>query len=376
MFLLFSLFSLVAEADYDDDDDESTHVRTSKLKPPEVGGRIAFDVAKYKDDVTKFGSGADLSYARISLSGDLSESWRYRLQYDFAGRGSIKNAYIGYYPKWWNYRVKIGNMLEPVSMDELTSSAYMTFIERALPNAFVPGYHLGITYQLLSVDMSLAVGVFGDSVNANPPGEGDQGYGVSGRLTFAPIRTDRSVLHFGMSSAWRVPDSLQTLRFSAHPESDITDVRLVDTGKINNVNYHNLAGVEVAAMYGPLILQSEYLYTNVIRQGVSDTLGFDGRYAQLSWLIGGVRSYRRSGIFGEVKPNGSEGVWELAVRRSFVNLSDNDIAGGGENNVTYGLNYYITPALRVMANYIRIDAKKDSQIETPKAYIMRLQARF
>jgi len=368
------LFSLVAEAD--DDDDEPEYLRMSQLKVPELGGRIAFDVAKYKYDVTRLGSGADLSSARISLRGDLNEAWRYRLEYDFAGGGSIKNAYVGYYPKWWSYRVKIGNMLEPVSMDELTSSTYMTFIERALPNVFAPGYHLGVAYQVQSVNMSLAVGVFGDSVNANPPGEGNQGYGVSGRLTFAPIRTDRSVLHFGMSSAWRVPDSLQTLRFSARPESDITDVRLVDTGKINNVNYHNLAGVEVAAMYGPLILQSEYLYTHVIREGVSDTLGFDGRYAQLSWLIGGVRSYRRSGTFGEVRPNGSEGVWELAVRRSFINLSDNDIAGGEENNVTYGLNYYITPTLRLMANYIRIDATKDSQNETPKAYTMRLQARF
>jgi phosphate-selective porin OprO/OprP len=373
--LLAMVFAATVSAN--DSADQSEYIKISKKKLPKVHGRLGLDAAGYKKDITKMGSGTEISYARFSLRGDIDPGWSYKLEYDFAGNGSIKNVWLGYRPKGMDYRIKIGNMIEPISMDEMTSSADISFLERALPNVFVPSYHLGVTVDGWHSSFYYSAGIYGDTPSANPSNEGNESYGVSGRMTYAPIETDKAVLHFGMSVAASVPDSTKQGRFRARPESDLTDVRFVDTGKINDVSHQAVGGLETAAMFGPLALQGEYLKTHVARNSGADPLEFKGRYAQLSWLLGDAeRSYKRNGTFGNIKPTGDGGVWELALRYSYLDLNNKDISGGEERNITYGINYYFNPELRLMTNYIKVDARKNGVTELPEIFTVRMQANF
>ncbi len=42
----------------------------------------------------------------------------------------------------------------------------------------------------------------------------------------------------------------------------------------------------------------------------------------------------------------------MALRLSRVDLNDDNVIGGGETNLTVGLNWYPSSTMRMMANYI------------------------
>ncbi len=73
---------------------------------------------------------------------------------------------------------------------------------------------------------------------------------------------------------------------------------------------------------------------------------------------------------------GGGGAWELALRYSNLDLTDGDFDGGKENNITFGVNWYATPNIRVMANYIHVDSEKEGVKDKPDIFQMRAQIDF
>ena len=47
------------------------------------------------------------------------------------------------------------------------------------------------------------------------------------------------------------------------------------------------------------------------------------------------------------------GAWELAFRVSLLDLDDRGIAGGRLTDLTFGVNWYMNPYVRMTANYVR-----------------------
>lgn len=348
----------------------------------EIGGRIQNDWAVttasrgLREDfgIGAVDTGTELRRARIDLQGAVWKHVNFRVEYDFAtGEAVAKDVYIGLRDVPWIQQVRAGHFKEPFSLEELTSSNDTTFLERALPNAFAPSRNTGLATFGAALDERLtwAAGVFhltdDDGLGFGP---GDA-YDLTGRLTGLPwVADDTHLLHLGLGYSHQFRDEFE-LAYSQRPEAHLYPARLVNTGDIAT-NGVDLVNPEIALVYGPFSAQGEYMHAFVDRPGTPDA-DFGGFYLFASYfLTGESRPYRRSsGAFEGVKPkrnlafDGSGwGAWEIAARFSRLDLDASGIAGGVLNDVTAGLNWYLTPNVRIMANYVygHLQATGDAHI--------------
>ena len=351
-----------------------TNNKNFKLK---IGGRVHQDWGWFREDneiedtIGRQVDGAEFRRARIYLSGTIYNNIDFKMEYDFAagGRPSFTDVFVELkeIPVAGNFRV--GHFKEPFSLEELTSSNYITFMERSLPNVFAPARNTGMMLHNTLADkrMTWAAGVFR---NANDFGdsEGDEttegGYSFSGRLTGLPWYEEegRKLLHAGIGYSYQNAFKNE-IHYKQKPEMAMAD-RFVDTGAIAAEATH-LFGPELALVYGPLSLQTEYQFANVdLEEGGSSDPSFSGFYVYGSYFLTGEnrRYSTKSGSFDMVKPKKnfkwgeSLGAIELAARYSALDLADEDISGGRLQDTTVGVNWYLNPNMRIMLNYVHSEA--------------------
>ncbi len=346
-----------------------------------LGGNIWLDAAAYNEDQSAFGNGIELRRARIAFEGRLFKDWDYAAEYEFSGNDAeVKDAYIAY-NGFESILIKLGQFKEPFSLEEQTSGKNIAFMERALPvEAFSPGRNLGVGILGGGDRWSAAAGLFGEGVGDKTPDDGDSGWGTAARTTYALIDRKKQLVHLGVSVEYRRPDDKNEVRYRTRSESHVSDRRLVDTRTIDEVADTFTFDLEGAALFGPLFLQGEYFGSHVNRDANLSSLQFDGWYLNGSWLLTGEsRRYDGArGRFKRIKPKKPYGAWELALRYSDIDLSDKDILGGKQQDVTLGLNWYVNPNVRFMANYIWVKAEPDKNGENdePDVFQIRTQLDF
>ena len=358
-----------------------------KLK---IGGRIQHDFAYFVEDSsierrlgTDFDDGTEFRRARIYFSGLLDDYLEFKTQYDFAGGDAdFKDVYMGMKNVAYVGNVRIGQFKEPFSLEELTSSNYITFMERSLVNTFAPSRNTGVMFYDTMNDkrMTWAAGVFRQT-DSFGDGMGGRDYNATARLTALPLYEDegKRLLHLGVAYTHQNYEG-DTLRIRARPESHLSP-RVVDTGTFP-AEYADVVGAEVAYVDGPFSVQGEYVHNFV--EGRSRLFG-DPRFwagsVQMSYfLTGEYRPYKTSsGSFGRVKPlsnygkEGGTGAWELAARFSYLNLNDGWVKGGRLIDWSLGLNWYLNPNVRTMWNYVWSDPNKGGEINT---FMWRFQFAF
>ncbi|PCH83074.1 MAG: porin [Piscirickettsiaceae bacterium] len=323
-----------------------------------LGGRLQMDAAYVGEDGPEQGDGTDIRRARLSLSGKMYNVWGFKLENDFtkSGLAGITDAYITYNGQK-NHSYKVGHFRDSIILQELNSDNDTQFMERALLSAFGQSRHMGIGNTYTGKNWTSSIALFGDKAKVDSK-TSDEGWGVNGRFTATPIRNKTSLVHVGIAADYRKLRSDANVRFKSGPESHLGGLSLVDTGTMADSDNFLVSGLEVAFVNGGFNGQAEYVRTDVERHTASD-VSFDGWYAQMGYVLTGeVRPYKGS-KFGRIKPKsifgqGGTGAWEIVARYSTVDLTDKDINGGEEDNVTVGVNWYATPTLRFMANYVKV----------------------
>ena len=346
-----------------------------------LGGRLMADTTIGGSDVD-FGSEAgnpvtEFRRARMYLSGEMYKLWKFKFQYDFSGQAAaadtagIRDAYIAY-KGFKPVTVTLGHQKMPLSMEELTSSKYITFIERSqLVNGIVAdvggGRQYGITAKGHFNNMfTAAAGIYAGTANED---SSDTAAGFTGRITFSPIHEKTKMVHLGLGfDKLRVQGGGINIdgEPEVHPGRDILE---------NDSGTHREATTwvaEAAGIYGPWAIQAEYASNEVSESATVRDLDSDAWYIYGSYyLTGESRNYKwKKGSYSQTKVKspfgkGGYGAWELALRYTSGEFDNNGSLTSDEADIlTAGINWYPINNVRFSANYVNIlDANTGADAE-------------
>ena len=357
------------------------------------GGRIQNDYTfgssdgDFESNYGDIEDSTEFRRARIYFSGKAHDKVEWKAQYDFAGGDSdFKDVYMRFKQVPFLNDVTVGQQKEPFSLEEQTSSNDITFLERALPNALVPGRSTGFQSSRTFDDKrgTFNIGLFKSDTDSYGDGSGDGDNAATARLTYTPIYEDegRRVVHVGGSYSHRGTDE-----YKVEVRPEIHDMqKVLKTGTLE-VNQVELFGAEAAWVEGPFSLQGEYVRSEVDLDGGGSPT-FDGSYVQASYFLTGEhRPYKQSsGAFTRVSPRdpyiGKDatglGAVELAARWSTLDLTDESVEAGELDNWALGLNWYLSRNTRIMVNYINFDIEgEDPSVDGDgDAVTLRFQTDF
>ena len=327
-------------------------------------GRIQYDVGHVSrpsgisDDGLGFSN--ELRRARIGVEGDMPGGFGYVFEIDFAeGEVEVTDAILTYEASD-SIGLTIGQHNNFQSLEELTSSRFSSFIERAaFTDAFGFERRVGLSGTFERGDLLAQGGVFTDNVHELD--DSNDSVSVDGRLVFSP-KLGETQLHFGGSAHWRDvgdADEIGTVRYRQRPLIHSTDVRFVATPALaveNETSY----GLEAAIIHGPFHAVGEvhWLEAETLDPGSSPT--FFGGYAEIGWFITGESRGYRSGKFDRSRPTrsveeGGIGAFQVNLRYDHLDLSSGEIIGGTQNGIMASLVWVPTDHVRFMINYAHLD---------------------
>jgi len=306
------------------------------------------------------GAGLTLRKAELKLSRAFGKNFQAKVSGNYInGEFKAGDSYL-VYSGWKAAILTAGVQDPPFSLEASSSSSAITFMEDALPvNALSENKNAGVDF--LRRTSNYVINASWVFYNPRVQGVSETGQALVGRYVYSPIRFHgRKNFHLGGSFSYRFLNNNAEVQLQSGPEVATADEYYVNTGNIDDGNAVVRAGLEASQVNGRFSWQWEVLASRVMRNN-ADTLQFWGAYFHLSqFLTNDSRNYDQgSGTFINVVPNSplgrdGWGAFEVAFRASYVDLTDKDIVGGRESNLSLGFNWYLNEKLRVMANAIKV----------------------
>jgi phosphate-selective porin OprO/OprP len=364
-------------------------------------------------------NGANFRRAQIGVEGRVYRDFNYEFVFDFGSSGTeragqiylLRVAYTGI-PF---FTINAGAIQPKFTLDDSTSSAEITFLERAsIINALLDPFGgsdsrrgVELIYQRPDLfkggdNLLISTAFTGERIaNVKTDDEGSQ---LTGRIAYRFHSDERSNFQVGFDGAriFNKPNGL--LSFGDRPETRVDGTQLVGFGfpglqSAVQAKTGWLYGAEAAMNYGPLYLSGEYYRYRLDRTDPSlKDPEFGGWYLQASYfLTGEARPYLpASAAWGSpavVSPfaldSGSWGSWEIKARYSNNDfnaligdpLAANSVFGGEQNIITLGANWYLNRNLRWMFDYLIVDVDRQNSSgqqvgQDFSAFVNRLQFSF
>jgi phosphate-selective porin OprO and OprP len=341
------------------------------------------------DAARDLSDGAYFRRARLGFEGLIARDFNYRVMIELGGAGTegptrINDAWIAY-TGFAPFQVQLGAFSPPANMDDGTSVDGLVFIERATPAE--------LSRVLGGADGRIGLGVRGSGQRwmssvtlttrtVNDAESFDSQLAVVSRFGWLAATSPDFNIHTGASLTWVFEPADQgsaaPIRFRDRPEIRVDSTRLIDTGSID-ADAAYAAGLEFGMNWKNWYLQAEHFWYGIERPEASPLPdpSFGGYYVQGSWLITGEsRRYdMASGAFQAPRPfvpftaRGGTGAWELALRYSHTDLNESpgllgsaatpaSVRGGEQNVWTLGVSWYLNSSVRLMFNWLRIDADR------------------
>lgn len=342
--------------------------------------------------------GVDFRRARFRIDGMMYEQYEWAAEFDFVNSALTTSSptatptatsvpvptdlYWTFTKLPWIGNLRIGNQKEAIGFDHMRSSRFLPFMERsfnqdafygAFNNGFTPG--INAFNHVFDERATWAIGMFKPTNNVFASTTSPGTYSVTGRLTWSPWYVDegRGLLHLGIS-ARQAGMTAGTARFRTRgPERAGLSQNwplYADTGNING-DGQQMLNFESSMNIGSLTITAEYLLNRVqgaFRTGGPDVgnLLYSGGYIETMYFLTGEhqeynrkvgfyeRVVPRENAFAVQGPNGplfGRGAWQVGVRYNYLNLNDKGINGGRLNDVTFGLNWFLNPNMKIQANY-------------------------
>ncbi len=358
-----------------------------------VDGRLQLDFDSFDGIYNDGDTNADawdteIRRARVGFSGTAYQDWHYNVVVNLVGSGAaagdlLDHAYIEY--TGFDFAdISIGRFKPPIGLEVLTSSKWITTIERSsmfeMTSADGIAKRIGIGINgNLADQFTWAYSAFDsqfDEPDNTPTGASTEGSILehTARLTWSPIHESDQVVHLGVAHAWRdlegnAVTNLVDTEFGIHLAKD--DFRTDGDAVFDDTT----TIFEAAYLIGPFSLQGEFMDREVDVRNVAGTvrsdLQIDGYYLQGAWTVTGEsRSYKwKDGKFDKIKPKGEHGAIELVAKFEDY-MVDFDIPAAANDEVdikilTLGVNWYVNQAVKMSLNYV--DAEADGMSTLPAA---------
>jgi phosphate-selective porin OprO/OprP len=347
-------------------------------------GRMFIDGISYDDDnetAAFFGKDRENEFGfdtvRLGVQGDIYENIAYVVEVEFEGTEvDFKDVFAEMRTLPGVGRFRAGHFKEPIGLEELTSSRFITFMHRSYATrTFAPGRNYGLMmYNDVDPcqDMTWFLGTFRHDSDDSPSGiathrDDRNDWSLDGRLAWLPYYDEpsegRYLVHLGSSYSYR--NSLEPAEFGTG--AYIGNQPPIGVGAMAENDTWNQLGAEFAVVWGALSVQSEY-YHAFVTSGEQ----YDGAYAQVSYFLTGEhRGYSKEyKAFDRVHPFepafwvdtcrgwcSGRGAWELTAGYSYVNLRDGEDIDPGVlerafvDGFVCGVNWYLNPYSRVMFDY-------------------------